>query len=55
MFLGQGSVGIIPMPLLIFVVVLYIAALTTINKLSKADYRSGFYPQARPIDYNVDL
>jgi len=50
-FLGErGTV-----PLLIFVVILYVAAITTINKLSRADYRSGFYPEARTIDYNVDV
>lgn len=41
--------------LLVFVVLLYIAAVSTIKKLSAADYRSGFYPQARVIDYDVDL
>lgn len=50
-FLGQRGTT----PLLIFVVLLYIAAITTIRKLSKADYRSGFYPQARPVDYNVEI
>ena len=43
------------MPLLIFVVILYIAAISTIKKMSAADYRAGFYPQARSIDYNVDI
>lgn len=50
-FLGeQGTV-----PLLIFVVILYIAAITMINKLSRSDYRSGFYPEARNINIDVDL
>ena len=50
-FLGeQGTI-----PLLIFVVILYIAAITTIKKMSAADYRSGFYPQARVINYDVDI
>ena len=41
--------------LLIFVVLLYIAALTTIRRLSAADYRSGFYPKARTIEYDTTL
>ncbi len=50
-FLGErGTV-----PLLVFVVILYIAAITTIKKMSAADYRAGFYPRARTIDYNVDI
>ena len=50
-FLGErGTV-----PLLIFVVILYIAAISTIRKMSAADYRAGFYPQARRIDYDVDI
>lgn len=50
-FLGsQGT-----MPLLVFVVILYIAAITMIRKLSASDYRAGFYPQARPIDYEVEI
>lgn len=50
-FLGQqGTV-----PLLIFVVILYIAAITMIKKLSASDYRAGFYPEARPIDYEVEV
>lgn len=53
-FLGQDGT----IPLLIFVVVLYIAAIVTIKKLSASDYRAGFYPQARTIeyiDYDVDI
>ena len=50
-FLGEKGT----IPLLVFVVMLYIAAIMTINKLSKADYRSGFYPQARTFDINVDI
>ena len=50
-FLGErGTV-----PLLIFVVLLYIAAITTIRRLSAADYRSGFYPSARNIEIDIDL
>ena len=52
-FAFLGEVGTIP--LLIFVVLLYIAAITTINKLSKADYRAGFYPRARNIEYDLDI
>ena len=43
------------MPLLVFVVILYTAAITTIRKMSAADYRAGFYPQARTIDYDVEV
>ena len=50
-FLGNNGT----MQLLIFVVLLYIAAITTIKRMSAADYRAGFYPQARSIDYNVDI
>ncbi len=50
-FLGNRGT----MPLLVFVVILYIAAITTIRKMSAADYRAGFYPRARVIDYNVDI
>lgn len=50
-FLGeQGTV-----PLLIFVVLLYIAAISMINRMSRADYRAGFYPGARNINIDVDL
>ena len=50
-FLGQNGT----IPLLIFVVLLYIAAITMIKKLSISDYRAGFYPEARPIDYDVEI
>ena len=50
-FLGQQGT----IPLLIFVVILYIAAITMIKKLSLSDYRAGFYPEARSIDYEVDI
>ena len=50
-FLGQNGTG----PLLVFVVILYAAAITMIKKLSASDYRAGFYPEARPIDYNVEI
>lgn len=50
-FLGErGTV-----PLLVFVVILYIAALRTIKKLSEADYRAGFYPEARNIEIDMNL
>ena len=50
-FLGErGTV-----PLLIFVVILYVAAISLINNMSRADYRAGFYPKARTIDYDVEL
>ena len=38
-FLGERGT----MPLLVFVVLLYIAAISTIRKMSREDYRSGFY------------
>ena len=41
--------------LLVFVVFLYIIALTTINNLSDEDYKAGFYPKARVISYDEDL
>ena len=51
-FLGQRGT----MPLLVFVVLLYIAAIYTIKRLSASDYRAGFYPQARPVEYiNYDV
>ena len=50
-FLGQDGT----VPLLILVVILYVAAITMIRKLSASDYRAGFYPEARPIDYEIKL
>ena len=50
-FLGEAGT----MPLLIFVVILYIAAISTIRKMSREDYRSGFYPEAPKISYTVDV
>lgn len=41
--------------LLGLVVILYIAAITTIKRLSKADFEAGFYPRARIIEYDTDL
>lgn len=38
---------------MVFVVLLYIASIATIRKMSREDYRAGFYPQARPINYDV--
>lgn len=37
-----------------FVIVLYIVAITTIKKMSKADSHAGFYPEARVINYTVE-
>lgn len=50
-FLGERGT----IPLLVLVVILYVAAISTINRMSREDYRSGFYPQARNIDYEVEL
>ena len=50
-FLGERGT----MPLLIFVVILYVSAITTIKKMSAADYRAGFYPRSRRIDYDVEI
>ena len=50
-FLGNNGT----MYLLIFVIILYFTAITTIKRMSAADYRAGFYPQARRIDYDVDI
>lgn len=41
--------------LLGFVVILYIAAITTIKNLSKADRNAGFYPRARYIEYDREI
>ncbi len=41
--------------LLGFVVVLYIAAISTIKKLSREDREAGFYPEARVIEYDTTL
>ena len=41
--------------LLIFVVLLYIAAIATIRKMSAADRNAGFYPSARTIEYDTTL
>lgn len=38
-FLGEAGT----VPLLVFVVILYIAAISTIRKMSREDYRAGFY------------
>ena len=43
------------MMLLVFVVLLYIAAITTIRKMSAADREAGFYPRARTIEYDTTL
>jgi hypothetical protein len=41
--------------LLGFVVLLYIAAIMTIRKMSAADRDAGFYPEARVIEYDTTL
>lgn len=41
--------------LLGLVVLLYIVAISTIKRLSKADFEAGFYPRARSIEYDMDL
>lgn len=41
--------------LLIFVVLLYIAAISTIKKLSREDREAGFYPEARVIKYDSEV
>lgn len=50
-FMGEAGT----VPLLVFVVVLYLAAISTIRKMSREDYRAGFYPEARSFDINVDV
>lgn len=50
-FMGEAGT----MPLLVFVVILYIAAIGTIRKMSKEDYRAGFYPAARSFDIDVEV
>ena len=40
-FAFLGDVG--TLPLLVFVVILYFSAISTIRKMSREDYRSGFY------------
>ena len=50
-FLGEEGT----MPLLVLVVILYISAITMIRKMSRADYRAGFYPGARSVNIDVDL
>ena len=51
-FAFLGNAGTIP--LLILVALLYISAISTINRMSREDYRSGFYPEARQIEYSVE-
>ena len=51
-FLGTESSTFI---LLAFVVILYICAISTIKRLSKADFHAGFYPRARVIEYDQNL
>lgn len=49
-FLGDAGT----LPLLILVVIMYFVIIKIINEMSKADYRSGFYPEARSIDIDLD-
>jgi RsiW-degrading membrane proteinase PrsW (M82 family) len=49
-FLGQKGT----IPLLVLVVIMYGITIKTINEMSKADYRSGFYPAARSVEIDVD-
>ncbi len=49
-FLGERGT----MPLLVFVVILYVASISMIKSMSKADYRAGFYPRARSISIDID-
>ena len=51
-FLGTDTATYI---LLVFVACLYIAAITTIRKLSQADRFAGFYPEARTIEYDTEI
>ena len=41
--------------LLGFVVLLYILAIRTIRKMSAEDKYAGFYPEARPIEYDSNI
>ena len=41
--------------LLGFVVLLYIAAIATIKKMSAEDRNAGFYPEARVIEYDSTI
>ena len=50
-FLGESGTFY----LLAFVVLLYTGAIITIRKLSAADYRAGFYPRARTINYDIEI
>lgn len=50
-FLGEAGT----MPLLVLVVILYVAAITMIRKMSRADYRAGFYPSARSVNIDIDI
>lgn len=50
-FMGEAA----NVPFWIFVILLYAASIITIRKMSQADYRAGFYPAARPVDYDVNI
>lgn len=50
-FMGEAGTT----PLLVLVVALWIAAIFTIKKMSREDYREGFYPAARPINYDIEI
>lgn len=49
-FLGQKGM----IPLLVLVVIMYGITIKTINEMSRADHRSGFYPKARNVEIDVD-
>ncbi len=49
-FMGEAGT----LPLLVLVVIMYFVVIRTINKMSAADYREGFYPKARSIDIDID-
>ncbi len=49
-FLGQRGT----FPLLILVAIMYVVTIKTINEMSKADYRAGFYPEPRNLEIDVD-
>lgn len=50
-FLGESGT----IPLLVFVIILYFVAISTIKRMSREDYRAGFYPQARPVNYDIEI
>ena len=51
-FLGTQEATI---ALLLFVVILYIVGLKTLNTMSRHDREAGFYPEARIVEYDLDI